>query len=169
VEAAAEECLPLYQQLKQHRLEPLPVLPDDRNADIYVHVGGELLPREEAKVSVFDSVVQGGDAVWEGLRVYDGRVFELDEHIDRMHNSAKTLLFENVPSRTTIKEAVFATLKKNGMYDNAHIRLTLTRGTKVGTGGPSAEHKYTDRQTHRYTDKQTNTQTNTQASKQTNK
>lgn len=59
-------------------------LPDPRNADIWVHVGGELLPREQAKVSVFDSSVQGGDAVWEGLRVYGGRVFALDRHLDRL-------------------------------------------------------------------------------------
>ena len=62
-------------------------LPDPRNADILVHVGGELRPRAEATVSVFDSVVQGGDAVWEGLRVYDGRIAELEEHLERLQNS----------------------------------------------------------------------------------
>ena len=60
-------------------------LPDPRNADILVHVGGELLPRKDAKVSVLDSSVQGGDAVWEGLRVYAGRIFRLDDHLDRLH------------------------------------------------------------------------------------
>ncbi|NCF52933.1 aminotransferase IV, partial [Gammaproteobacteria bacterium] len=68
-------------------------LPDSRNADILVHVNGRLVPRAEACVSVFDSVVQGGDAVWEGLRVYRGRIAALDKHLDRLQNSAKTLAF----------------------------------------------------------------------------
>ncbi len=109
-------------------------LPDPRNADIWVHVGGELLPRSAAKVSVFDSSVQGGDAVWEGLRVYDGRIFELDAHLDRLFASARALAFASVPSREEIQSAIFATLAKNGMRDNVHIRLTLTRGPKVTSG-----------------------------------
>ena len=109
-------------------------LPDPRNADILVHVGGQLLPRGEAKVSVFDSVVQGGDAVWEGLRVYDGRVFALEAHIDRLFDSAKAMDFAEVPSRSEVKEALFATLRANGMRDGAHVRLTLTRGEKVTSG-----------------------------------
>ena len=64
---------------------------DPRNQHLYVHVGGRLVPRAEAKVSVFDSSVQGGDAVWEGLRVYDGRVFELDAHLERLERSAKAM------------------------------------------------------------------------------
>jgi branched-chain amino acid aminotransferase group I len=109
-------------------------LPDLRNADIMVHVGGELLPRDEAKVSVFDSSVQGGDAVWEGLRVHDGKLFKLDDHLDRLEASAHSLAFAGVPSRSEIKKAVFATLKANGMRDGVHIRLTLTRGPKVTSG-----------------------------------
>lgn len=109
-------------------------LPDPRNADILIHVGGELLPRNDAKVSVFDSVVQGGDAVWEGLRVYDGRIAELGGHLRRLQHSAKTLAFEHIPSNDAIRDAIFATLKANGMRDNAHIRLTLTRGEKVTSG-----------------------------------
>ena len=109
-------------------------LPDPRNADILVHVGGQLLPRAEAKVSVFDSVVQGGDAVWEGLRVYDGRIAELDGHLERLQNSAKTLAFADVPSSDDIRKAIFETLDANGMRDNAHIRLTLTRGEKITSG-----------------------------------
>jgi branched-chain amino acid aminotransferase len=109
-------------------------LPDPRNADIFVHVGGQLVPRAEAKVSVFDSSVQGGDAVWEGLRVYQGRVFALDAHLDRLMASAHALAFEEVPSRQEVKQAIFETLKANGMRDGAHIRLTLTRGTKVSSG-----------------------------------
>jgi branched-chain amino acid aminotransferase group I len=108
--------------------------PDPRNADIVVHVGGQLKPRAEATVSVFDSVVQGGDAVWEGLRVYDGRIAELDGHLERLQNSAKTLAFANIPPTDEIREAIFETLAANGMRDNAHIRLTLTRGEKITSG-----------------------------------
>lgn len=109
-------------------------LPDSRNADLLVHVGGELKRRAEAKVSVFDSSVQGGDAVWEGLRVYDGRIAELDGHLSRLMNSAKTLAFEGVPDLASIRRAIFETLEANGMRDNAHIRLTLTRGEKITSG-----------------------------------
>ncbi|MEO1202124.1 MAG: aminotransferase class IV, partial [Pseudomonadota bacterium] len=95
---------------------------------------GELKPRGEARVSVFDSVVQGGDAVWEGLRVYRGRIAALEEHLDRLMASAKTLAFEGVPDRDDIRAAIFRTLEANGMRDEAHIRLTLTRGEKVTSG-----------------------------------
>ena len=109
-------------------------LPDDRNAQILVHVGGELIPRSEAKVSVFDSVVQGGDAVWEGLRVYEGRVADLDLHLDRLFQSAHAMAFASIPSREHVREALFETLRANGMTDGAHVRLTLTRGEKVTSG-----------------------------------
>lgn len=109
-------------------------LPDPRNATILVHVDGELLPRELARVSVFDSVVQGGDAVWEGLRVYDGRIFALDRHLDRLFASAHALRFEGVPPREEVRRAVVETLVANEMYDQAHVRLTLTRGPKVTSG-----------------------------------
>jgi branched-chain amino acid aminotransferase group I len=92
------------------------------------------MPRDEAKVSVFDSSVQGGDAVWEGLRVYGGRIFQLDAHLDRLFDSAKAMAFVGVPTRATVKEAIFATLRANGMRDGVHIRLTLTRGKKVTSG-----------------------------------
>ena len=105
-----------------------------KNQDIIVHVGGKLLPREDAKVSVFDSVVQGGDAVWEGLRVYDGRIFSLDRHLNRLQASAKAMAFVDVPSNEEIKQAIFDTLKANDMRDGVHIRLTLTRGTKITSG-----------------------------------
>ena len=99
-----------------------------------VHVGGELVHRDEAKVSVFDSAVQGGDAVWEGLRVYNGGLFCLDKHLDRLIHSARTLAFEDIPERGTIKKAIKETLKANGMTDETHIRLTLTRGEKITSG-----------------------------------
>ncbi len=106
-------------------------IPNPRNKDIKVWIDGTLYPREEAKVSVFDSVVQGGDAVWEGLRVYDGKIFALDEHLQRLQNSAKAMAFADVPSNEEIREALFKTLEANGMRDETHIRLTLTRGKKV--------------------------------------
>lgn len=105
-----------------------------KNASISVHVGGKLLPREDAKVSVFDSSVQGGDAVWEGLRVYKGGIFCLDRHLDRLEASAHALAFAHIPTKDEIKAAIFSTLKANGMTDETHIRLTLTRGEKVTSG-----------------------------------
>ncbi|MEL7003138.1 MAG: aminotransferase class IV [Bacteroidota bacterium] len=109
-------------------------LPDPRNEDILININGELFKRDEAKVSVFDSVVQGGDAVWEGLRIYSGKVFMLDEHIQRMINSAKAMAFAEIPTVEWIKKQVFDTLKANNMFDEAHIRMTLTRGKKVTSG-----------------------------------
>lgn len=109
-------------------------LPDPRNENILIHVGGELLPREDAKISVFDSSVQGGDAVWEGLRVYNGKIFQLDAHLDRLFDSAKAMAFADIPSREAIKTAIFETLKANNMRDEVHIRLTLTRGKKTSSG-----------------------------------
>ena len=108
--------------------------PDPRNKDILIYVNGELRPRSEAKVSVFDSVVQGGDAVWEGLRVYRGRIAALGGHLQRLQNSAKTLAFASVPSSDDVRKAIFQTLEANGMRDEAHIRLTLTRGEKITSG-----------------------------------
>ena len=106
---------------------------NSKNADISVWVNG-LCHRNEAKVSVFDSAVQGGDAVWEGLRVYKGGIFCLAQHLERLEHSAKALAFAEVPSLSEIKKAIFATLEANGMRDETHIRLTLTRGEKVTSG-----------------------------------
>ncbi|NJB86427.1 branched-chain amino acid aminotransferase group I [Lewinella marina] len=104
------------------------------NENIQVYIDGRLLPRSEARVSVFDSSVQGGDAVWEGLRVYDGRVFSLDAHLDRLFDSAHALWFQNVPSRETVVDAIRQTLEANNMHNDVHIRLTLTRGEKITSG-----------------------------------
>ena len=109
-------------------------LPDSRNADILVFINGQLRPRAEACISVFDSSVQGGDAVWEGLRVYNGRIAELDSHLARLQNSAKALAFANVPGNDEVRDAIFTTLEANAMRDSAHIRLTLTRGEKFTSG-----------------------------------
>lgn len=121
---------------------PSPVLPDSRNAEIQIWVGDRLWPRNEARVSVFDSVVQGGDAVWEGIRVYDGRIFSLDLHLDRLFASARALAFGNVPTRDYIRDAICATLKANGMRSEAHLRLTLTRGKKVTSGMSPTNNQY---------------------------
>ncbi|XP_077217724.1 branched-chain-amino-acid aminotransferase-like protein 1 isoform X2 [Tasmannia lanceolata] len=146
-----EQSLPFYNMLKRQTRRtssflkyplPPPSLPVPANEKLLAWVGDELVPREAAKVSVFDSVVQGGDAAWEGLRVYNGKVFKLDEHLDRLFDSAKALAFSNVPKREEVKKAIFKTLISNGMFNNAHIRLTLTRGKKVTSGMSPAFNLY---------------------------
>lgn len=107
---------------------------DSRNSNIIVHVGGKLVSRQDAKVSVFDSSVQGGDAVWEGLRVYEHGIFCLDRHLDRLQASAHSLAFTDIPEKAVIRQAIADTLNANGMRDNTHIRLTLTRGEKITSG-----------------------------------
>ena len=126
---------------------------DPRNRGLIVNINGRLVHRDEAGVSPFDSSVQGGDAVWEGLRLYAGRIFRLEQHLDRLVGSAKALAFADIPSRERIVEEIRRTLEANGMTDGVHIRLTLTRGVKVTSGmdprlnqsGPTlivlAEHK----------------------------
>jgi branched-chain amino acid aminotransferase len=107
---------------------------DERNRNLIVNVAGRLTHRDEAGVSPFDSVVQGGDAVWEGLRLYRGRIFRLEEHLARLRRSARALGFEQIPSDAEITAEIRRTLAANGMNDNVHIRLTLTRGVKVTSG-----------------------------------
>jgi len=126
---------------------------DERNRDLIVNVNGRLTHRDQAAVSPFDSAVQGGDAVWEGLRLYNGRIFRLDEHLARLRRSARALAFDSVPSDEEITNEIRRTLQANGMSDGVHIRLTLTRGVKITSGmdprlnqaGPTlivlAEHK----------------------------
>jgi branched-chain amino acid aminotransferase len=107
---------------------------DERNRDLVVSVGGKLMHRDRAGVSPFDSAVQGGDAVWEGLRLYAGRIFRLDEHLARLRDSAKALAFEQIPSAEEITEQIRRTIAANGMRDGVHVRLTLTRGVKITSG-----------------------------------
>ncbi len=126
---------------------------DERNRDILVNINGQLLPRDKAGISPFDSAVQGGDAVWEGLRLYNGRIFKLTEHLDRLRSSALALAFTSIPSQEAIIAEIKKTLAANNMRDGVHIRLTLTRGVKITSGmdprlnqsGPTliilAEHK----------------------------
>jgi branched-chain amino acid aminotransferase len=126
---------------------------DERNRDLTVNINGELLHRDKAGISPFDSAVQGGDAVWEGLRLYNGRIFKLHEHLDRLERSARALSFAEIPPHEKIIDEIKRTLAANKMRDGAHIRLTLTRGVKITSGmdprlnqsGPTlivlAEHK----------------------------
>jgi branched-chain amino acid aminotransferase len=107
---------------------------DERNRDLIVNVGGRLAHRDEAGVSPFDSVVQGGDAVWEGLRLTNGRIFALDEHLARLRRSAHALGFASVPADKVITAEIIRTLAANGMHTGVHIRLTLTRGVKLTSG-----------------------------------
>ncbi|MBT8232681.1 MAG: aminotransferase class IV [Bacteroidia bacterium] len=107
---------------------------DPRNKDIKIYVKDAIVNRADAKVSVFDSVVQGGDAAWEGLRVYKGGVFMLDRHLNRLMDSAHAMHFADIPSREEVTKALFDTLKANDMTDGVHVRLTLTRGEKVTSG-----------------------------------
>jgi len=124
-----------------------------KNRNLIVNINGQLVHRDKAGISPFDSAVQGGDAVWEGLRLYKGRIFKLHEHLDRLERSAKALSFAEIPAREKIMEEIKRTLAANKMRDGVHIRLTLTRGAKITSGmdprlnqsGPTlivlAEHK----------------------------
>ena len=126
---------------------------NEKNRDLIVNINGSLVHRDEAGISPFDSAVQGGDAVWEGLRLYHGRIFKLHGHLDRLHRSATALFFSEIPSREKIINEIKRTLAANKMRDGVHIRLTLTRGVKITSGmdprlnqsGPTlivlAEHK----------------------------
>src|SRR5260370_35530894 len=105
-----------------------------KNRDLIVNINGQLVHRDEAGVSAFDSGVQGGDAVWEGLRLYNGRIFKLHEHLDRLERSARALSFAEIPPREKIIEEIKRTLAANKMSDGVHIRLTLTRGLKITSG-----------------------------------
>jgi branched-chain amino acid aminotransferase len=126
---------------------------DERNRNLIVNINGQLVHRDKAAISPFDSAVQGGDAVWEGLRLYNGRIFKLHEHLDRLERSARALSFAEIPPREKIIEEIKRTFAANKMSDGVHIRLTLTRGVKITSGmdprlnqsGPTlivlAEHK----------------------------
>ena len=126
---------------------------NDKNRDLIVNINGRLVHRDQAGISPFDSAVQGGDAVWEGLRLYDGRIFKLHEHLARLRRSATALSFAEIPPNEKIIREIKRTLAANQMRDGVHIRLTLSRGLKITSGmdprlnqsGPTlivlAEHK----------------------------
>src|SRR5213082_2500118 len=107
---------------------------NEKNRDLIVNINGRLVHRDKAGISPFDSAVQGGDAVWEGLRLYNGRIFKLHEHLDRMERSARALSIVDLPPREKIIEELKRTLAANKMRGGVHIRLTLTRGVKITSG-----------------------------------
>lgn len=128
-------------------------LADPRNENVLVYVNGELVRRDEAKVSVFDAGFILGDGVWEGFRLHNGKIAFLDAHLDRLFEGAAAIGLTIWMTRQEIEEALYRTVKANGMVSGVHIRLMVTRGLKrtpsqdprLGIGGPTmviiAEHK----------------------------
>lgn len=131
-------------------------LPDERNKDILVYMNGELVPRDEAKISVFDSGYLVGDGVWEALRLRDGVFVFMDEHLDRLFMGAAAIGMEIGMTRNQLRDAYYQTIRANNMTDNVHARMMVTRGNKktpsqdprLTIGGPNiviiAEHKQAD-------------------------
>ena len=118
-----------------------------KNKDLIVNINGQLVHRDKAGVSPFDSVVQGGDAVWEGLRLYDGRIFKLHEHLDRMERSARALAIVDLPPREKIIEELKRTLTANKMRDGVHVRLLLVRGREQPEADPEGEQEADEQET----------------------
>ena len=104
---------------------------DPRNEEILIDINGELFPRDQAKVSVFDSGFVLGDGVWEGLRVHHKRIVFLDQHLDRLYEGAKTLDFDMGVSREELTERLYNVLRVNNMREGVHIRLMVSRGVKA--------------------------------------
>ncbi|GAU25534.1 hypothetical protein TSUD_38920 [Trifolium subterraneum] len=146
-----EQSLPLYNMLRRHVKNkssllssplPPPDLPVPANEKLLAWVGDEIVTRDSAEVSVFDSVVQGGDSVWEGLRVYKRKIFKLEEHLDRIFDSAKALAFENVPTRDEVTSGMSPSFNLYGctlivlaewkppVYDNEHGIVLVTATTR---------------------------------------
>lgn len=131
-------------------------LPDPRNEQILIYINGDLVPRGEAKISVFDSGYLVGDGVWEAVRLHEGVFVFLDLHLDRLFQGAKAIGLDIGQTREELTEALYATVRANGMVDNIHARLMITRGIKktpsqdprLTVGGPTiviiAEHKVAD-------------------------
>jgi len=129
---------------------------DSRNENILIYINGELFPREEAKISVFDSGYLVGDGVWEALRLHDGVLVFWEEHLDRLWQGAAAIGMDIGLSREELTEKIRKTLKANDMHDHVHVRIMLTRGIKktpsqdprLTISGPNlviiAEHKKAD-------------------------
>lgn len=103
---------------------------DPRNENVLIYINGELFPRKEAKISVFDSGYLVGDGVWEGLRLHNGALVFLDDHFDRLYQGAKTIGMDLEMNRAEITAAIRETLQANNMKDGVHIRIMFTRGIK---------------------------------------
>lgn len=131
-------------------------VPDPRNEQVQIWLNGQLLPRAEARVSVFDSGFVLGDGVWEGLRLVNGRLAFLDVHLERLYSAARALAIEMVLDREAVTKALYDTVRANGMTDGVHVRIMVTRGLKftpnqdprATVGGPTvvivAEYKNPD-------------------------
>ena len=115
----------MIDQVTTHQAEE-----DSRNETVLIYVDGQIVPKAEAKVSVFDSGFMLGDGVWEGLRLYNGRWAFIDEHLDRLFAAAKAIDLSIGLTREQIKEALFETQKANNMVSDAHARVMITRGIK---------------------------------------
>ncbi len=131
-------------------------VPDARNADVLIYVDGEFFPRDQAKISVFDSAFLVGDGVWEGFRLHRGRFVHLDRHLDRLFQSAAAVHLDIGKSRSELVDIIEDTARRNHMETDVHLRLMVSRGTKktpsqdprLVVGGPTivviAEHKRAD-------------------------
>ena len=104
---------------------------DDRNKDIKIYVNGEIVPRDQAKISVFDSGFLLGDGMWESFRLHKGKLAFVKEHMRRLHENAKALDINLTMTDQEIVDAIYATIHANGMETNVHIRLVITRGLKI--------------------------------------
>jgi branched-chain amino acid aminotransferase len=104
---------------------------DPRNADALIYLNGDLVRREDAKVSIFDAGFTMGDGVWEGLRLHRGRLLFLEAHLDRLMDGARAIGFTPALDRSALEAALAVTLRANGMTDGAHLRLMVTRGLKT--------------------------------------
>ena len=111
-------------------VQPLHDTSDPRNASVLINVNGTLTPRAEAMVSVFDSGFMLGDGVWEGLRVYGGKIAFLDRHLDRLFEGAKAIAMDIGLTRDQLTCRLYETLDANRMSDGAHVRLMVTRGVR---------------------------------------
>ena len=103
---------------------------DARNDNVLIYVDGEFVPRDKAMVSIFDSGFVLGDGIWEGMRLIDGKIIQLEDHLDRFFEGAGFIALDRRRSRDELKAAIFETLKVNGMEDGAHLRLMMSRGLK---------------------------------------
>ena len=103
---------------------------DPRNEDVLISVNGELFPRKEAKVSVFDSGFLLGDGVWESFRLHDGKLVFIEEHLDRLFHGASEISLDPGRSRDEIRSDINRVISANEMHDNVHLRLIVSRGLK---------------------------------------
>src|SRR5579863_5774477 len=103
-------------------------LPDERNEHILIYINGALVPRANAKISVFDSGYLVGDGIWEGIRLHRGKFVFLDEHLDRLFQGAKAIFLDIGMSREALIEALYRTVQANHMENDVHLRLMVTRG-----------------------------------------